>query len=252
LTTENEQDVELLRTNPKQLIVKYHKMVEIVVKKYISTGMFEATEFDDIVQSVMESLLSKLPAMQRQYNATSLFKTYLAGIIRNICLKLYHKNTRRVKSVELDGSVQSEPDDLTDRHLIDHVVSRFRVVVGLYHSQRPKLLLCLKLYFRLPVVAQDIRLPYPLCTPADLESLLRSFDGKYETMNEYEIYEIVTPIMNKYERKSNSADALRKWTHSKIQEIIRILNGDPPRFNFDKETLRILVEDHFVPFLNRR
>ena len=71
-------------------------------------------------------------------------------------------------------------------------------------------------------------------------------------MNEYEIYEAVTPIMNKYEGKSNSADALRKWTLSKIQEIIRILNGKPPRFNFDKETLQILIEDYFSPFLERQ
>jgi hypothetical protein len=93
---------------------------------------------------------------------------------------------------------------------------------------------------------------YPQCTAADLGRLLGPFSGNYEEMNEYKIYEIVTPVMNKYEGKSNSADALRKWTHSKIKEIIHILNGEPPRFKFDEETLQILVENQFSPFLGKQ
>lgn len=250
--TENDKDVELLRTNPMQLIVKYQTMVEIVVKKYIASGMFVASELDDIVQSVNESLLAKLPAVQRHYNGTALFKTYLSSVIRNICLKLYHRNKKQEKTVELVESLQSDPEEFPDRHSIDHAVSKFRVIVDLYHSQRPRVLLCLKLYFRLPIVAQDITSLYPRCIPTDLKILLRSFGETYDTMNENKIYEIVTPIMNKYEEKSNSPDALRKWTHSKVQAIIRILNGHPRRFNFDKETLQILVENHFSPFLHRQ
>jgi len=250
--TENDKDVELLRTNPQQLIVKYQIMVEIIAKKYVASGMFAASDLDDVVQSVNESLLTKLPAVQRLYNGTALLKTYLSGIIRNVCLKLYHRNMQGVKTVQLDESIHSDPDGLTDTQLIDHAVSRFRVIIDLFHSQKPRLLFCLKLYFRVPIAVQDIRSLYPQCTSTDLGRFLGPFRGNYERMNEYEIYETVTPIMNKYEGKSNSADALRKWTNSKIQEIILILNGNPPRFNFDKETLQILVEDHFSPFLEKQ
>ena len=250
--TENDKDVELLRIDPRQLIVKYQIMVEIIAKKYVASGMFVASELDDVVQCINESLLTKLPAVQRHYNGTALLKTYLSSIIRNICLKLYHNNMRAVKTVQLDESIHADPEKLTDTHLIDHAVSRFLVIIDLYHVQKPRLLFCLKLYFRLPITSQDIRSLYPQCSSSELGRLLGQFHGNYERMNEYEIYEAVTPIMNKYEGKSNSADALRKWTLSKIQEIIRILNGKPPRFNFDKETLQILIEDYFSPFLERQ
>lgn len=250
--TENDKDVELLRIDPQQLIVKYQIMVEIIAKKYVATGMFAASELDDVVQSINESLLTKLPAVQRHYNGTALLKTYLSSIIRNICLKLYQANMRAVKTVQLDESIHADPEKLTDTHLIDHAVSRFLIIIDLYHFQKPRLLLCLKLYFRLPITSQDIRSLYPQCSSGDLGRLLGQFHGNYERMNEYEIYDAVTPVMNKYEGKSNSPDALRKWTLSKIQEIIRILNGKPPRFNFDKETLQILIEDYFSPFLERQ
>lgn len=250
--TENERDVELLHTDPKRLIVKYQTVVEIIVRKYIGSGLFAAADYDDIVQSVNEALLAALPAVRRNYSGIALLKTYISGIIRNICLKLYHKQRQQEKTVPLGDDVPSDPEDLTDRYLIECAVSRFRVVIDVFHAQRAKVLLCLKLYFRLPLVAQDIRSLYPQCTSGDLEFLLRSFGGEYGRMKEYEIHEIVTPIMNKYEGKSNSADALRKWTHSRIQEIIRILNGDPPRSSFDKETLQILFENYLFPFLDKQ
>ena len=55
--------------------------------------------------------------------------------------------------------------------------------------------------------------------------------------------------MNKNEKKSNSIDAVRKWTDSKISEIIQLLNGNPKKMNYNEDTLKTLVDDFFSPFL---
>jgi endonuclease III len=68
-------------------------------------------------------------------------------------------------------------------------------------------------------------------------------------MSDLEIYRTITPIMNKIEEKSNSVDALRKWTDSKVREIIQVLNGNPKKADYSTETLKILVDDFFSPFL---
>jgi hypothetical protein len=78
---------------------------------------------------------------------------------------------------------------------------------------------------------------------------MEHFGSEFEGKDDVEIYRIITPIMNKNEEKSNSVDAVRKWTDSKIHEIIEVLNGEPKRANYTQDTLKILVDDFFSPFL---
>ena len=247
--TDNDRDVELLRSDPHALLLKYQETVRIIVKKYIEAGMFRAPEFDDIVQEINVSLLAKIPAMQRQYNGKSLFKTYFSVIVRNICLKAHRRGQKDIDFLQEDLSVYFVENTHEKRSVIEHEVRRFKTVLSLYDTQRPKLLLCLKLYFRIPMTPEDIRLWYPECSGEDQASLMRHFGLNYDQLSDIDIYKIVTPIMNRNEKRSNSVDAMRKWTDSKVREIIDLLNGRPKRTNHSVETLKILVDDFFSPFL---
>ena len=250
--TDNEKDITLLHSDPHSLLLKYQETVKIIVKKYIIAGMFKASDFEDIVQEVSSTLLVKIPAMQAQYNGMSLFKTYFSVIVRNICLKEHVKFKKEIaaEQQEIDGLIDRGHGE--DKILIEEEVRRFKNILSLYYRQRPKLLLCLKLHYRIPLTYEDLSTWYPQCSLQDSETLLRHFGIPFDNEDDLEIFKTLTPVMNKNENKTNSVDAVRKWTDSKIQEIIKLLNGTPQRRSHTEETLKILVDDFFSPFLSEK
>lgn len=250
--TENDRDIELLRSDPHALILKYQTTVEIIVKKFIEGGLFRASEFADVVQDVNVRLLEKISAMQSQYNGKSLFKTYFSVIVRNICLREHRRVLEHIAVDQENLHRVFEPNAVEQKHIFEYEVRRFNLVLRLYHKHRAKLLFCLKLYYRIPLTSEDVRLYLPRCTDEDRDSLMKNFSAAFDVLSDTEIYDIVTPIMNRYEKKSNTPDALRKWTDSKVREIIEIMNGNPKHSNYNVETLRILVDDFFSPFLFER
>lgn len=247
--TENEKDIKMLQSDPRSLILRYQETIRIIVRKYISGGLFKPSEFDDIVQEINASLFDKIPAMQTHYNGISLFRTYLSVIVRNICLKEYGKLKRRTE-IDLETIAEIPKHDRVEERLaLQREVSRFKTIIGFYRKHRPKLLLCLKVHYRIPLTTEDITAWYPQADHSDRVVLLEHFGRKFDKMNDLEIYKILTPIMNRLEGKTNSPDALRKWTNSKIHEILELLNGTPRRASHTSESLKTLVDDFFSPFL---
>jgi DNA-directed RNA polymerase specialized sigma24 family protein len=247
--TENEKDIQMLRTDPGGLILKYQETVKIIVKKYILAGMFKPSDFEDIVQEITSALLVKIPAMQSHYNGTSLFKTYFSVIVRNICVKEHAKFKKEITADQEDTGGLTDRGHGEENILFEEEAQRLRNILSLYYRQRPKLLLCLKLHYRIPITHEDIRLWYPQCGSQDCDMLLKHFGVNFDMQNDVEIFRTLTPVMNRNEGKLNSVDAVRKWTDSKIHEIIKLLNGNPQRRNHNEETLKILVDDFFSPFL---
>ncbi|HTR80487.1 MAG TPA: sigma-70 family RNA polymerase sigma factor [Bacteroidota bacterium] len=247
--TENEKDIEMLRSDPKGLILKYQETIRIIVKKFISQGLYNPTEFEDIVQDVNAILLSKIQTMQTHYNGMSLFRTYLSVIVRNICLKESTKQKRKslvVQEVPEEIEVRATVDETM---MIGHEVRKLKAILSLYRERKSKILLCLKLCFRIPLSRDDVFSWCERCEEHDCVMLLRHFGSNFEEMKDNEIYRIVTPIFNKYEAKTNSPDAVRKWIDYKIHEIIDLLNGNSKKRNHTAETLKILIDDYFSPFL---
>lgn len=250
--TDNDSDVKLLQDNPHALLLKYQETIKIIVKKYIAGGMFKAPEYNDIVQEINVSLLAKIPAMQKQYNGKSLFKTYFSVIVRNICLKIHHRAKKDVDFLQEDLTDYFVENTHERSSVIEHELRRFKSILSLYGAQRPKLLFCLKLYFRIPIIEEDVRLWYPKCIAADEIFLMKHFGQSYDRLSDFDIYKLVTPVMNRNEKRTNSVDAMRKWTDSKVHEIIDLLNKRPKNTNHNVETLKILVDDFFSPFLLER
>jgi RNA polymerase sigma factor (sigma-70 family) len=252
MMTDNEKDIEMLLSDPRGLISKYQETIRIIVRKYIASGLFKPAEFEDVVQEVNVSLLAKMPAMQAQYNGISLLRTYLSVIVRNICLK-EHERLRRNSEVDLETIDEIvNHDRVEDRLALAREVRRFKTIVELYRKQRPKLLLCLKLRYRIPVTQEDLVGWFPQLHHADRSELLHRFGDNYDEVGDHDIYKVLTPIINRLEEKANSPDALRKWTDSKIQEILRLLNGSREQAKHTSETLRTLVDDFFSPFLIKK
>ncbi len=71
-------------------------------------------------------------------------------------------------------------------------------------------------------------------------------------MTDGQIYEIVTPVMNECDGRFRKPDAVRHWVGQNVNELLALVNGDPPRHTFDEQTLALLVENFFSPFLEKK
>jgi DNA-directed RNA polymerase specialized sigma24 family protein len=247
--TENERDIELLRSDFGRLIVKYQGTVRIIVGKYVACGLFQHTETDDIIQAVNDSLLQRMPQIRSQFTGSTLLRTYLSAIIRNICLKEFHAKRRAPPNIPLDEASLGRPDGSFDRALIREEITRFRNILLMYHGELPKLRICLKLYFRLSISRHDVLDWYPRCSKRDLEFLLESFGGNYEAFLETNVFQLFAAVINRAEKKRNRPHAIQRWTNRRVNEILELLNGDSPAGAHNRETLRILFENFVCPFL---
>jgi RNA polymerase sigma factor (sigma-70 family) len=249
---DNKKDMDLLRTDPHGLVVRHQNTIHMIVRKYIGSGMFEREEFDDLVQGVNEALLGKMPKIQTQYNGSTLLRTYLSSIIRNICLKLHHQRRREPRLDRLDGSLAADSVSIQEKYMIEHDIRVFHAILRQYDMQLPKLLLCLKLRFRIPLTRDDVFRYSPGCSEEEYGDIMGAFGVDYQSMTDKQIYAVITPFINRTEGRVVSHDAVRKWIHARLQEILELLNGSPPTSSHDEDSLKFLVEDYFFPFLLER
>lgn len=242
-------DFLLLQTDPKGLVLAYQKMVEAIVHKFVRSGMFSIESFADVVQTVNAELLERMPKIQANYNGSTLVRTYVSAVIRNICLKLHQK---RLFGHFVDPPV---PDKLlavgepVDRYSLGQAKKAFWAILQQFGRDLPKLNICLKLRFHIRLLRKDILLWYPACDQKVVSELVERFGTDAAHPNEKETYALVTPFFNAVENKNNSSDALRKWTDSRVAELVDLMNDSIPNAKFDEESIRILAEDHFSPFL---
>jgi hypothetical protein len=221
----------------------------MIVWKHVEQRVLSASDFEDNVQSVFESLLTKIHVIQQQYRGMSLFSTYLSAVVRNECLRLGRLDRRRVDTAELRDTHAVDAEESGDEDSIATSVRTFEHLLKLYGESQPKVLFCLKLYYRIPINLKDITDWYPRCSAGECKRLVGAFGKPYDGMSDYEICTRVTRVMNLHYRKGNKPDALRKYIDTTIRDIIAQMNKQFPGASFDKESLRVLIENHFFPHL---
>lgn len=242
-------EFQLLHSDPKGLVLAYQGMIESIVWKYVKSGMFAHDSIADVVQTVNTELLERIDRIQANFNGSTLVRTYVSAVVRNICLRL-HRQRLYGKPADLEAREHMfHTFDAIDRYSIEQARSVFRAILRQYHRDMPKLTISLKLHFQIGLKREDILQWYPECSPEVVSRLTSLFGGEPVRRHEKETYALVTPVFNAAEQKNNLPDALRKWTESRILEILTLLNSSIPPAAFDDESLRLLVEDYFSPFL---
>jgi hypothetical protein len=246
----NSIDLGLLQNDPKRLIIRYQTTIRIIVQCYVRSGMFHPSEVDDTIQQINSEILGKLTRIREQYNGSTLFRTYLSNIVRHACLSLHTKRQSEPMFLRLDSCAPPLESKQADRRLlIEHDIRVFRAILDQFHREKFKLMLCLKLIYRIPINRQDVLNWWPACPPNDLNALLRALDGKDEDMTDKQVFSILQPLVNKAETSSGSADSIRRWVDERITKILKLLNDSPPTSAHTRETLGILLDDYFTPFL---
>ncbi len=249
MPSRNDEDVQLLYHDPRALLLRYQTTINIIVQKFVASGFFAPDDKADIVQTINELLLrGKLRNMQAQYNYSAYVVTYFSKVVYNLCLELRRKAKRETlidRSKELHEVQAAYADERgLHRAVITQEVRRLKTILQLFGHARAKLELCLGLCFRFSLKAVALRECYPLCSEADVQTMLAHFGGDYEDLPDKEVYARATPILNRCEGKANSPDALRKWISLKTEEIIALLNGGAGRASYDRDTLKILWQKY--------
>jgi hypothetical protein len=239
----NMKDLELLN-DPHQLILENQKLIDKIIFMFISSGNFKYEEHDEIKQQVNEELLNKIPKIKSQFLGKASLNTYLSVIIRNICKELLRKRVH-LKYISLEEvCLKSPTSEALNFLVVEEEIIRLQNALELYYKQKSKLILCLKLKFKIPFDYSDFTNVNHEISWIDFNFLVRQV-YPYQECPDIKIFSALTTIINKYDGKNNTPDALRKWIKSKINELIEILNGDPPTYHYTEETLQILFEKCF-------
>jgi hypothetical protein len=240
----NQWDIELLYKNPTQLIIDNHKLIKNIIFLFVRSGGFRFDEHNEIMQHVNEELLNRIPTIQKQFQGKSLLKTYLTTIIKNICNEVIRTKTRTnfINYNEI-YAVESSNEAINTLIFKDEMV-RLRKAIGFYVKQKAKIILCLKLKFKMPFDYSDFKNVNTNVTQTEFNKFVHQISS-YQDCSDTIIFYALTEIFNKYENKTNTSDSLRRWIKLKINELIIILNGSPPSSNYNEETLQILFEKSF-------
>jgi len=241
-------DIDLLRSDPHALLLRHRNTVETIVKTNIGRGLFKPSDFEDVVQSVIEGLLHRLPKMQTQFRGESSFGTYLSRIVQNLSSSIADQMKRSPPTRELIEADASAPEDPIESHAIRAEVKRFQEILLLYpDKKRIELILCLKMYYRLPVQVSDLQGVAEVYSGDSLVTTLEEYNSRRPEMNDKEMYKLLTPIISRFAGKERKDDSLRRWVNVKIDEIVTFLNQRKPGQPYNKMLLQILVEETFHP-----
>jgi hypothetical protein len=238
----NKRDIELLNNNHQQLILELQELIDIIIYQFIGLGKFKYAERNEVKQYINFELLNKISKIQSQFHQKSLLRTYLGAIIRNICNEII-RNKQKSNFILFDKiEVVDETIEKSKNSLIfEEEMIRLRKIIGAYYKNKDKLILCLKIKYKMFIEIEDFRKFNKNITQEEFETFLKDIQS-YDNCPESKIFQALTFILNKYENKGSTPDSIRKWVTDKIIEIIDLLNGSPPSSKYDKETVQILFE----------
>lgn len=235
-------DITLLKNNKHEFILRCQRIIEFIVKRFVTSGMFTSGQFQDTVQSVNEELIRRLESVERNYNGSVLLNTYMNVVIRNICLRIHEHNRTRISMEPLTDELPSHSHDHLNAIVIQEEYRQLALALRLFGAKREKIVLCLRIYFRLSIPEQELRTFFTLLSPDDLSFLQQRFGENFDDTLEIDNFNAVAPFINAQEQNATTGASLRRWTLEYVSRIIALMNGNPPVKAHTKETIKILLE----------
>jgi RNA polymerase sigma factor (sigma-70 family) len=234
--------LDTLSLNEEAFFNTYDGVIEKTIQFFISKERIELHEKDDYFQHVREKMLLKLPKIIATFKGESSFKTYLISIIRNICKD---EIARIAKDHFLPLNLNRNDNEFIDplnNIVIQQELSRLEHILCTYPKYKNKILLCLKLKFRIPFSHNDF-VQYNKNITLNEYNTFKLCLKNYPQVTDEIVYSALNNCFCTIEGKTVSSDSLRKWIAQRIEEIIRLLNTN--RSNYAEDTFQILFE-YFV------
>ncbi len=235
-------NISLLRSNKNEFVLHCQPIIGFIVQHYIVIGMFKENNASDIIQTVNEELIRRLTSVENNFDGSVLMATYINVVIRNICLRIYERERAAIKTIPLAEIFQPSDDDSDRTLMIEEEIQRLELAMKLCGTQRFKILVCMKVYFRLSITKNEIMKCFNDITEMEKQTLYNRFGGIYDDSFEIENFNLLAVMINKKENKNTSGNSTRRWTEENIRKVLILLNGDPPNRTHTRETLKFLLE----------
>ncbi len=230
----------MLREDPEKLLLKYQPVIRIIVKSLAYKGYLPKREISDLVQDVNRKLVERMPRIRSQYNYKSRFRTYFSVVVRNLCLEEFRK-LRIVAEPAADLYEQPGTDSPADPVIIRQEFERLRRAIRMFYRDEPALWVTFRVLADLDIQREDIaRFGNTLIAGREQE-LAQRLNQSFKK-NKREKLEIVSEVLSELDAKSRSKEAVRKWFENRLEEILTLMNGKPPRSAYTLDILLILIE----------
>lgn len=238
----NSFEIELLRKDPGKLLLEYQEMIRAIVRLQMSKGLLGFSDQDDLVQEVNQKLLERMPKIQSQFNGGSKLRTYFSVIIRNICLEVFRRPGIVCEPESNPYGTHEISVEPVDVFLIRQECEKLKRVLLLMGRHGLILNILLRMLSDLPVSIRDLEefVRYDN-TDHDLNSLLDELNQSLGEMKKQK-FQVASKVISLLGGKSIMPDSLRKWYLTKLNECLKLMNGNPPTSAYDADSLGILME----------
>lgn len=236
----NDIDISLLQDDPEKLLIRYQPIIRIIVRNLAFQGCLSKRNINDLVQEVNSKLIERLPKICQSYNYKSQFKTYFSVVVRNLCLEEIRK-VRLVEEPQAEVYEQSTTGSLTDQMVINQEYERLQRALRMFGKECASLRIVLRSFADLPVTPEDFNGFVPEVDAETRDRLTLQLNETLQKQKQEKL-EVLSLILNQVEPKARTADALRKWASSRLDELVNLMNGNPPRSAYTIDILYILLE----------
>lgn len=245
----NRAEIELLHENPEELLLQYQFMIEATVAGFVRKGFFKQEEKADIVQQInLQCLETKLKKIKAQFNGSVYLRTYFSKIVFNSCQEIARQGKKKQQTTTLE-LLEYKAVDFSSAHekmVIQDELYRLKAILIGLGKKKSKASLSFKVLIRIILKLVDIQFYTSPKTQVEIDLIKNHFFQAYENLSDKEAFAILVQLFNKLEGKSNDADSLRKWVHQLLDRTITLLNSETSPSNYDKESLKILLQYYFT------
>jgi len=235
----------LLKTDYNTLLKELQPLLRFAVNE-VCTRYSMPDFFDDLLSSVNEELLThKFDKIKQTYSGETKLTTYVVTVVTNYCKDVVRvEQSRKIRSEAINEDTEIFSDISSDtKALIADEIKRLNFLI-LLNKFPARLISCLKIFANIELTPQEIN-----DTIAELSknSPLSTIPTEllYFDENEQQRYTLLANLLSKYDKKDMQGDSLRRWSDRKINDLIRVLNGNPPNKSYTKESIIILIEYFF-------
>jgi RNA polymerase sigma factor (sigma-70 family) len=240
LKADNEIDVRLLREDPGKLLIRYQPVIRFIVRNLAYQGYLPRRDIVDLTQDVNRKLVERMPRIRDQYTGKCLFRTYFCVVIRNLCLEEFRK-VRLVAEPRAELYENTAPEAASDPLVIRQEFERLQRALRLFGAESQPVWIVLRCFAGLPVTANDFSGLAGQTELADREHMAESVNQTLNLQKRDKI-EILATLLTPYFPRARTPEAFRKWTSSRLDELLSLMNGRPPKSAYTLEILYILLE----------
>lgn len=243
---ENKTDLYWMKNDPEKLLIKYQPLFKLISRKYAGDGYYSISDSNEILQLINEKMFTNINKIIDQFDGRVLVRTYLSSICRNIILEYTRSTKRRNELLQkyfVADSAKCEYSPTPVIYIKDEF-RRFNIILNLFGSKKNKLILLMKLIYRIKVDRVDFLLFNKEVSKVITNEQIDAFNSDI-SLKDKDIYRILAFNIELATRKRCHPDTLRKWFNHKTTEIITLMNGYPPRAAYAEDTLQILVEKYY-------